>query len=40
VKEALAMTGFEAGPLRPPLVAPTPREQDALRQVLADAGLL
>jgi 4-hydroxy-tetrahydrodipicolinate synthase len=40
VKEALAMTGFEVGPLRPPLVAPTPREQDALRQVLADAGLL
>ncbi|HYF81343.1 MAG TPA: 4-hydroxy-tetrahydrodipicolinate synthase [Symbiobacteriaceae bacterium] len=40
VKAALAMTGFPVGPLRPPLVDATPREQDALREVLAAADLL
>jgi 4-hydroxy-tetrahydrodipicolinate synthase len=40
VKAALAMTGFEAGPLRPPLVEATEKEQATLREVLASADLL
>ncbi|HYF95485.1 MAG TPA: 4-hydroxy-tetrahydrodipicolinate synthase [Symbiobacteriaceae bacterium] len=40
VKAALAMTGFPVGPLRPPLVEATGKEQEALREVLAAADLL
>lgn len=40
VKAALAMTGFEVGPVRPPLVEATDMEREALREVLAAADLL
>lgn len=40
VKAALEMTGFPVGPLRPPLVIATAKEQEALRGVLAAADLL
>ncbi|HWI64799.1 MAG TPA: 4-hydroxy-tetrahydrodipicolinate synthase [Symbiobacteriaceae bacterium] len=40
VKAALTMTGFAAGPVRPPLVDATAKEQEALREVLAAADLL
>ncbi|HWI51756.1 MAG TPA: 4-hydroxy-tetrahydrodipicolinate synthase [Symbiobacteriaceae bacterium] len=40
VKAALEMTGFEAGPVRLPLVAATEKEREALREVLAAADLL
>lgn len=40
VKAALEMTGFPVGPLRPPLVEATPKEREALREVLAAADLL
>jgi 4-hydroxy-tetrahydrodipicolinate synthase len=40
VKAALAMTGFDVGPVRPPLVEATGAEQEALREVLASGGLL
>lgn len=40
VKAALAMTGFDAGPLRPPLVEATEAERNQLQAVLAAADLL
>lgn len=40
VKAALEMTGFPVGPLRLPLVEATPEQREALRSVLAEAGLL
>jgi len=40
VKAALEMTGFPVGPLRRPLVEATPEQRDALRAVLAKAGVL
>ncbi|MFZ5827182.1 MAG: 4-hydroxy-tetrahydrodipicolinate synthase [Bacillota bacterium] len=40
VKASLAMTGFPVGPLRPPLVEPSEGEKRALREALANAGLL
>lgn len=40
VKAALALTGFAVGPVRLPLVDATEKEQEALREVLASAGLL
>jgi 4-hydroxy-tetrahydrodipicolinate synthase len=40
VKAALAMTGFDAGTLRPPMVEATEKERETLREVLASAGLL
>lgn len=40
VKAALEMTGFPVGPVRPPLVEATESERQALRAVLAGAGLL
>ena len=40
VKAALAMTGFDVGPVRPPLVDATSPEKETLREVLASAGLL
>lgn len=40
VKAALAMTGFEAGPVRLPLVEASDAEKEGLRQVLAGAGVL
>ena len=40
VKAALAMTGFDAGPLRPPLLEATQQEQEQLRLVLAAADIL
>jgi 4-hydroxy-tetrahydrodipicolinate synthase len=40
VKAALEMTGFPVGPVRPPLVEATESERQALRAVLAGAGLV
>lgn len=40
VKAALAMTGFPVGPVRLPLVDATEAQQEALRAVLAEAGVL
>jgi 4-hydroxy-tetrahydrodipicolinate synthase len=39
-KEALAMIGLPAGPVRAPLPSLTPAEREALRQALAELGLL
>lgn len=40
VKAAMAMTGFPVGPVRPPLVEATEKEQAALREALAAGGVL
>lgn len=40
VKAGLAMTGFPVGGVRLPLVEATEKERDALREVLAGAGVL
>lgn len=39
-KAAVQMTGLDAGPLRPPLMQASEAEAEALRQVLAETGLL
>lgn len=40
VKASMAMTGFPVGPVRPPLVEATAKEQEALQGVLAAADML
>ena len=40
VKQALKLMGFDAGPLRPPLVEPSEAESRILRQVMAELGLV
>lgn len=39
-KAALELTGFPAGPLRPPLIGATAQQREALRTALASAGVL
>ncbi len=40
VKAALRLAGFDPGGYRLPLVPPTPKEEEAVRQAMAAAGLL
>jgi 4-hydroxy-tetrahydrodipicolinate synthase len=40
VKAALRLSGFDCGPYRLPMTPPTPEQEEAIRQVLAEQGLV